>query len=305
MVELKNLNWTVALVGVAMCASIGDAMILHGAGALGRARFASSWGRNNNSSRRRTLVSRSSFFKDMLEQAFQNDENLSQADIREGQLEGPGDDFESRSRPAMTATQQKWQQQQINSPITTLERTTTMMNFFLTGIPNKDPSNDLFGSRVNISSRDRQIGLAVPETPTVSDVRIDFLPDNKCRCSSTSDFVSKNQEDGDWKISDDGKQVRFRIRVSGYTRTIQTKGTIQKIYWSSDDDETRVTSTTYSIPGGWLYGEADLTKNAKGEIRWSNGVLKVEQSMGLLNAGARMVPCGKFTATTASSTASS
>lgn len=31
-----------------------------------------------------------------------------------------------------------------------------------------------------------------------------------------------------------------------------------------------------------MYGEAELTKNARGNIQWNNGVLKIEKSMGLL-----------------------
>ena len=92
-------------------------------------------------------------------------------------------------------------------------------------------------------------------------------------------------------MSEDGTQVRFRIQVTGYTRTIETKGTIQKIYWSNDDDQVRETTTTYSIPAGWLYGEAEV-KSSRGSTQWNNGVLKVEKTTGLLGASTNMIPCG-------------
>jgi len=251
----------------------------------------------------RTATRRHNFFKDMLDQAFQNDSRLSKDDTTSGQIDGSGADDESEPKSSLTPTQEKWQQftSQVVTP-SQLEKTTFTMNFFLTGVPSRDPSNDLFGSRVNISSRDRAVGLTVPKEPTVSGIAIQFLPDNKCLCSTSSPFTIQGEE-GDWRLSDDGKQIRFRIKVAGYTRTIETKGTIQQIYWSQENEKKTQTSTTYSIPAGWLYGEARVSSaqsNAGGvagkSVRWEDCVLKVEQQAGLVGAGTKMVPCGKFDA---------
>jgi hypothetical protein len=252
---------------------------------------------------RATRLSRYSFFKDMLDKAFDNDSQLSKKDKLKGMLEDPNDTEDltvSRNlSPSLTATQEKWRRSQ--APTTTtvsLQGTVAEMDLYLTGVPNKDPSSDLFGGKENISSRDRKVGLQVPEEPTVNAVCIEFLPDNKCRCATSTSFTTADAE-GDWRLSEDGsQQVRFRIPVSGYSRTVQTKGSIQKIYWSEADETSTQTSTSYTINAGWMYGEAVLTTNARGDVQWNDGILKVELSMGLLGAASRMVPCGKFVAKT-------
>ena len=238
----------------------------------------------------------------MIERAFENDENLSQDDKRTGQLEGPGDEYEeSGGRPSttLTETQEKWRRMNTEGVmLNSLENQVFEMDFYLTGVPNKDPSNDLYGSRIKISSRDRQVGQPMPDKPTVPAIRIQFLPNNKCVVvQSESSFATPDVE-GDWKLSDSGKEIRFRIDVTGYTRTVETKGSIQSIFWSDEADKTTQTSTTYSIPAGWMYGEAELSSNRPGVIQWNNGVLKIEQAAGLMGAGSKMVPCGKFTAAT-------
>lgn len=253
-----------------------------------------------------SLIRRYNFFKDVIGKAFENDSNLSQDDKLKGMLVVPGDaEYEdddeeqsssSRKKQQLTETQRKWQQL---SATPKLENTVVEMDFYLTGVPNKDPSNDLFGSKVNVSSRDRQVGLAVPDRATVSSIKIEFLQTDqdgtgKCRCLTDTAFTADDV--GDYRISDDGKQVRFRIQQKGYTRTIETKGTINKIYWSNEKDESRETSTTYSIEAGWIYGEADVSANAKGGVQLTNGVLKIERAMGLLGAASKMTPCGKFDA---------
>ena len=236
-----------------------------------------------------------SFFKDLIDKAFENDGNISQSDKRTGQLEGPGDDqvVSVNSRDDLTDTQRKWRE--MNARMGSLEGSSFLFDFFLAGVPNKDPSNDLFGSKENISMRDRATGLNVPAEPTVGKVKISFLPDKKCRCETATDFTEVGE--GDYLLSDDQKQVRFRINVSGYTRRVETKGSIQSVYWSDAPDKTTSSQTVYTIPEGWLYGEAVLSSNARGNVQWEDGVLKIEQSAGLLGAGSKMVPCGKFTAT--------
>jgi hypothetical protein len=236
------------------------------------------------------------FFKDMLGKAFDNDGNLSQADKLSGMIDGAeSEPTPIESSRTLTATQQKWRQKMLDGPslqATDLTDTTISLDLFLTGVPNKDPSNDLFGSKVNISSRDRQIGLMVPKKATLSNLEIIFLTDGKCQCIDKEDSGFVLAEPGDWVLSEDGKQVRFRFAVAGYTRRVETKGTIQKVKISE-------ASTIYNIPEGWLYGEADLSGSSnKQKMQWDNCILKVEKSLGLLGATSKMVPCGKFIART-------
>jgi hypothetical protein len=129
----------------------------------------------------------------------------------------------------------------------------------------------------------------------VSAVQVEFLEDNQCRCLTDSGFTEADTV-GDWKLSDDGSQIRFRIPVLGYSRRIETKGTITKVYWSNDEESTTRTSTTYSIPSGWLYAEAELSRGARGAVQWKEGLLKVEKKQGF--AGSVLIPCGKFDAET-------
>ena len=172
------------------------------------------------------------------------------------------------------------------------------LDLFLTGIPDRDPSNDLFASKVNISSRDRKVGLMVPEEPTVGGITMKLLEDGVCQVESDSEFINSDALDGAWKVSDDGKNIRISLNVMGYQRTVQTKGSIQKIFWSQDDDTPVQTSSAYSIPAGTMYGDASLQPGKQvGTLQWNDGILRVEQSAGLLGAGSRMVPCGRFTAT--------
>jgi hypothetical protein len=264
-------------------------------------------------------IIRYNFFKKLLDQAFTNDDNLSDVDKRKGMLEGPGEeDVRSAARNReLTETQKAWRQrQEMLTKVTNddLIGRTFAIDLYLTGVPNKDPSNDLYGSRTNISSRDRSVGSSIPASATITDFIVQFLADNKCEVVSDngSGFAVKRNEDndemdsfliGDWKLSDDGTQVRFRFGVNGYKRTIETKGTIQKVFWSADEVTTSRTSTVYSIPRGWLYGESKLRKISIGgdvdgrpRIDWddSSNILKIEQTSGLMGVATKMIPCGKF-----------
>jgi hypothetical protein len=270
------------------------------------------------------------FFKNLIDQAFENDATLSKSDKREGMLVGPGDssdddenffvasslkNIKQTRTDQLTDTQVAWKQRQqaLNQVIyDDIVNKEFSFDFYLTGVPNKDPSNDLYGSKTNISSRDRSIGLTVPVDPTVSDVTIAFLSENKCQVvgSDKTGFTidSANDESnqyriGDWKLSDDGSQIRFRFGVNGYQRIIETKGTIQKVFWSKDDEMTTQTSTIYTIPTGWLYAECSLSKRPTtavniNRIEWdqNSAILKIEQTSGLLGVSTKMIPCGKFAA---------
>lgn len=175
----------------------------------------------------RTTTRLNNFFKNIFEKAFENDGTISKDESVSGQIEGPeNEEIEAAQRRAsvLTATQEKWRK--MNAAVPSLDGKTFDVDFYLVGVPNKDPSNDLYGSQVLISDRDREVGQTLPDKPTVSGIRIRFDENNKCTVESQSPFTKEGTE-GEWKISNDGKQVRFRILVTGYTRTIETKGSIQ------------------------------------------------------------------------------
>jgi len=274
----------------------------------------------------------SNFFKDVFGSAFANDPSLSQDDKLEGMLDeaalGDDDEAERQLRvQQLTSTQQQWRQKMMSLTsgavaTTDLEGSLYSIDLFLTGVPNKDPSNDLFGSQTNISSRDRVVGLTLPREPSVTDVQLLLEPNGVCRVikdasgfcltlSTPATASSASAANGDWKLSDDGRQIRFRVPVTGYKRTIETKGTIQKVYWSKDEEKSTQTSTVYTIPEGYLYFETAISSKRQQPsqpradsnsvaalVQWSDddAVLKVERSMGLLGAASRMIPCGKFRA---------
>lgn len=195
------------------------------------------------------------FFDNLLKDAFANDENLS-SDKATGQLEYEGDDstdfIAKASSSQQTDTQKRWlasqqkekerkqkvQKQQVatgvirgvkGAPVNPelLIGTTWVLDLYLAGIPDRDPSNDLYGSRVNISNRDKvnfysainlvqinifintltntiilpsgyletnntqslSLGASIPEKPSVS-VKITFEKDGVCRyvCDHLDEF---------------------------------------------------------------------------------------------------------------------
>mmetsp|Transcript_15019 Transcript_15019/g.34815 ORF Transcript_15019/g.34815 Transcript_15019/m.34815 type:complete len:367 (+) Transcript_15019:169-1269(+) len=262
------------------------------------------------------------FLKNAFENAFSNDRSLS-TDKRKGQYDDiyTGEEYINNDAAdvdtddGLTEVQRKWrqaqQQQQSQaaragsggatsgaavSPETVVG-TSLNLDLYLSGVPERDPSNDLYGSRVNISSRDKGTGLSLPSEPSVEGIRIDFLGDGVCRVSD-SGFTSR-ENDAMWKLSDDGSTLRVGIDALGYTRTVQTKGSIQKVYWTDEDEKSIRTSTTYQIPPGMVYGDFRV---APGRIRGSvelsekEGALRIEKSTGLFGISNQMVACGKFVA---------
>jgi hypothetical protein len=245
-----------------------------------------------------TTTRRFNFLKDMLGEAFANDGGLSQ-DKSKGQYDAPGEEFEDNSarNVVLTETQKKWRQTQIVNDVVPqmIEKSSWKLDLYLSGVPERDPSSDLYASKVNISSRDKATGLALPNEASAS-VSIQFLENGICRASE-SDFTS-GEKDGEWKLSEDGKVLRFSLDAIGYTRTVQTKGSIQKVYWSGQDEVTSQTSSTYSIPSGWVYADVQVVAGRQpGTFDFDgDGVLRIEKSMGLLGAASKLVPCGKFAA---------
>ena len=247
------------------------------------------------------------FLKDAFGSAFSNDRNLS-TDKGKGQYDDiyTGEEYVDTSDDAddgLTDIQRKWRQTQtqtaesvntLNSGIFVGKSLT--LDLYLSGVPSRDPSNDLYGSRVNISSRDKETGLSLPSAPSVN-VKLDFLDDGVCQVSE-SGFTSGNTN-GEWKLSDDGKVLRFSMDALGYTRTVQTKGSIQNVYWTDEEEKSIKTSTTYSIPPGMVYGDVQVMPARKiGTFDLEKeGALRVEKSSGLFGIASQMVACGKFVAT--------
>jgi len=118
-------------------------------------------------------------FFDKIKQAFDNDPNDFEAIVGKNELEP--------SSPR-TQVQQQWIDsaggKKINAPIPSalLAGTKWSLELFLAGTPDRDPANNLYGSRINISSRDSQLGLGVncPEEPSIV-IMIEFDNDGVCR----------------------------------------------------------------------------------------------------------------------------
>eukprot|EP00804_Cyclotella_cryptica_P011923 CCRYP_004394-RA/>CCRYP_004394-RA protein AED:0.16 eAED:0.16 QI:0/-1/0/1/-1/1/1/0/299 len=291
------------------------------------------------------------FLDDLLKDAFSNDPNLSRNGV-DGAIDQGGDDDDEWSLNINTNTpktkvQRRWLESQQSKPQQTqqpslsklgaplssplLTNTQWKLSLYLTGVPDNDPSSDLYGSRTNVSLRDRKLGLGVnlPEEATGSVLL--RLQDGGTVTIVTSWFGRRNADDGDddadatsigneeeesnmicppdisgqWKLSDDGRMLRIGIPIRGYKRTVTTRGTIQKIYWSSQEESTTQTSTTYSIPEGMIYGDVTvgygeagrlcmLEERGEGGGVLPGGLLRVEKKMGVLGASSKMVPCGRF-----------
>jgi len=239
---------------------------------------------------------RYNFFQDLLKDAFENDDTLS-SNKGESQIEGPNDE-PAQPVAMLTETQQKWRQanpRSAGAPLNSdmLVNTKFELDLFLSGVPSKDPSNDLYGSKTNISNRDRQVGLDVPDEPTVT-VQIELLPDGVCE--ATESAFTSGTEKGQWKLADDGRTLRISIDVVGYSRTVQTKGSIQKVFWSDGEEVTRQTSSSYTIPPGFIFGDVPVVYGTRpGTVKMEgDGILRVEKASGLLGVSSKLVACGKF-----------
>ena len=120
-------------------------------------------------------------------------------------------------------------------------------------------------------------------------------------------------------MSADGKTLRIGIPIRGYRRTVTTTGTIQKVFWSGEEPSTTRTSSTYSIPEGFVYGDIGVgygdrpgtlemadekrgggtTGGGGGQVSGAEtavpgGLLRVEKRIGVLGASSKLLPCGKF-----------
>lgn len=188
------------------------------------------------------------------------------------------------------------------------------MQMYLAGIPDKDPSNNLFGSKVNISTRTRQdkrfaVGVNVPIDATV-EIDLELLENGVCRIiSQTHAFLlTTTTTSGEWKIFD-GNLLRIALNCVGYQRIVGVTGTLSKVFWSDEDEIVTRASSTYSIPAGLIYADSKVqygvpgqftleTSSSTVDINIDNtlGLLRVEQKVGALRVVSKMVPCGTFDA---------
>ena len=265
---------------------------------------------------------------DALKDAFSNDEALS-PDKGEGQLEGPGIGSDFRSDADLTDVQKKWLASQQaapkggadpsalaadaaggnvkGAPLTTekLIGTKWTLSLYLSGIPQRDPSSNLYGANTNISTRNKDarnaglpLGATLPEEPSTT-VQVELLEDGTAKVEETEFTTGAN---GQWLLSPNGRSVRISLDCTGFTRTIKTKGTIQKVYWSDGENEvTTKTSSEYSIAPGLIYAEIGVGYGRPGQLLMVGsdgstdlGILTVERTMGLLGASSRMEICGKL-----------
>ena len=113
--------------------------------------------------------------------------------------------------------------------------------------------------------------------------------------TSQSEFTSG--EIGEWKLSPDKTYIRFSMDSLGFTRTVQTTGTINKVFWSKEDDVVTKTSSTYSIPVGFIYADAKIGYGTSPDVFiMKDGNLMFEKMSGLLGVSSKMLTCGKFIA---------
>jgi hypothetical protein len=271
------------------------------------------------------------FLQDIFGKAFENDPELP-ANKNAKQIDAAYDPLISSSRNIpiqKTEVQKRWLQQQesatktiaTSTSMTTkvkgapvnpalLSNTSWNLSLYLTGIPDFDPSNSLYGSKVNISNRNRsdlaKQGFAIgadtlPAEPTVT-IQMTLLENGECLVQPSS--FTTGEKRGEWRLSPDGKFIRLSMDVIGYRRTVTTKGSIQNIYWSDRGESERKSSATYSIPSGYIYAEGPIQYGSKPGVfefaaSASNkdgpvGTLKVEKDAGLFGAGSKLLPCGKF-----------
>ena len=279
-------------------------------------------------------------WKDIFDGAFANDPNLS-SDKSLEQLEYENDDTMTAPPPSQrTEVQQRWwdaqqQSSQSSSSAKPLEASMNLddtcwnIDMYLTGIPDFDPNNSLYGAKVNISNRNRQDeasgfalgtdGVTADMDPTTNIV-LQFQSDGTCVILKGSALTNADDEEeepqkGTWQwlppdtTNNNNKRMNtivFCIPVEGYCRTVTTKGTIQNVSWSDREQVSTKTSATYSIPKGDLYGQIRIDYGSKpGTLAMINsidkkqpyGLLYVEKPMGPFGLTTKTVPCGKFIGT--------
>jgi len=104
-----------------------------------------------------------------------------------------------------------------------LQEGTFKVDFYLTGVPTTDPSSDLWGSRVDVStgSYDRTLKAIIPEEPNDTTV-VKFNEGGKLFVEDC-DFV---EGEGLWKLEYEGgvNRLRFSLNTGGFEKMTKTGG---------------------------------------------------------------------------------
>ena len=285
---------------------------------------------------------RMGFFDDLIKEAFSNDADLEKDGIK-GSIEGPGDELaggflsslQPKQQPPRTDVQKRWLESQRaqqeaarraprepgpSAPVRAakgaplaphvLAGTRWDLALYLTGVPDRDPNNDLYGARSNVSLRDRRLGAGavLPKEPTAW-VRVAMLEGGVVDVVGGPSDVCPADVPGQWRLSDDGRMLRLGLPVRAYRRTVTTTGTLEKVFWSEGEAPTSKTTSTYSIPEGLVYGDIGVgygdvpgtlemlqDRAAGGEVI-PGGLLRLEKRMGVLGATSNFLPCGRFSGT--------
>ncbi|GMH86061.1 hypothetical protein TrVE_jg4420 [Triparma verrucosa] len=189
----------------------------------------------------------------------------------------------AKAKPSYTSAQ---------IPAANLEGTSWEVQWFLTGVAERDFSSDLYGSRIDISNAkvfDQTLMAMLPDEPQVRSV-IKFKEGGKCACE-VGDFTTG--QDGEWKIVYEGGKNRLRFSVSnlGFRKVTSTQGSLQNVFGGVDNSETK---STRSIPEGKVYCDLEVTFGGDvGTLSMlAKGLVRAEVEFGLLKAG-RLLPCGR------------
>ncbi len=78
------------------------------------------------------------------------------------------------------------------------------LSMYLTGLPDCDPSNDLFGSKTNVSARDRRLGpgVSLPREPTAR-VGVRFLAGGMASVIGLQQSAGAEKDDEDKEKADE------------------------------------------------------------------------------------------------------
>jgi len=211
----------------------------------------------------------------------------------------------SPRRSALSSSQKQFSTSGCISP-SQLSPVTVSLSFYLTGIPEKDASSDLWQKQVKITGNeyDQQLRVAFPSEPQQSCLAVlndDFtvtvsIPDSLS--SSSSDFIPP-QTDGAWKLSFEGGRNLLRLGISqlGFSRVVRSGGTMESVYGGAGNSAMKSAS---SLPPGRIYADFEIlfggtpgTFEIKREAPLP--LVKCESASGLLKV-VSLVSCGRVEA---------
>lgn len=119
-----------------------------------------------------------------------------------------------------------------NVNLSFLINTSWNISLSFTGIPQKDPTSDLFASRPD-------------SRVAVSNIYITFKEDNLLQLEHHEFLVQ--DVPGKWALDPDGITLALSLPAVGFERTVKTVGAITSIYGGNDTSQT---SSTYFVPSG-------------------------------------------------------